>query len=191
MQPAIFLDRDGVIIENCPNYVRSWADVVIYPQALAALAKLSKLPYKIVIVTNQSAVGRGLISLSSARAINDRLIEEISQHGGRIDGVFMCPHAPDDGCDCRKPLPGLLLQAQQALSLDLSRSLMVGDALTDLLAAQAASVGRAALVRTGRGAAQARAALTARPPLDSLYIYDTLGDALAEQIALSSQLSAP
>jgi D-glycero-D-manno-heptose 1,7-bisphosphate phosphatase len=185
MEAAIFLDRDGVIIENCANYVRSWADVVIYPQALAALAKISKLPYKVVIVTNQSAVGRGLISLSTAWTINDRLTEEISRSGGRIDAVFMCPHAPEDGCECRKPRPGLLFQAQQALSLDLSLSLMIGDALTDLMAAQAAAVGRMALVRTGRGAAQACAAAPAGFPLEFLAVYDTLADALAKQIALS------
>jgi D-glycero-D-manno-heptose 1,7-bisphosphate phosphatase len=179
MQPAIFLDRDGVIIENCAHYVRSWADVQIFPQALAALAQISSWPYKVVIVTNQSVVGRGLISLESARAINDRLVDVIVRCGGRVDGVFMCPHAPEEGCACRKPRPGLLLQAQQAFSLDLSRSLMIGDALTDLMAAQAAAVGRMALVRTGRGAAQARAAAGSGFSLDSLSIYDTLADALA------------
>jgi D-glycero-D-manno-heptose 1,7-bisphosphate phosphatase len=180
MQPAIFLDRDGVIIENCPDYVRSWSDVLIFPEALVALAKISRWPYKIVIVTNQSVVGRGLISLESARAINDRLVDVIVRCGGRIDGVFLCPHAPEDGCACRKPRPGLLLQAQQALSLDLSRSLMIGDALTDLMAAQAAAVGRMALVRTGRGAAQAHIATGSGFSLDSLSICDTLADALAE-----------
>jgi D-glycero-D-manno-heptose 1,7-bisphosphate phosphatase len=189
MQPAIFLDRDGVIIENRADYVRSWSDVLIFPEALAALAKISRWPYKIVIVTNQSAVGRGLISLSAAQAINNRLENEIARCGGRIDAVFMCPHAPDDSCDCRKPRPGLLLQAQRALSLDLSRSLMIGDALTDIWAAQAASVGRTALVRTGRGAALARAGATVGLPLDSLHIYDTLADALAQELAISHQLS--
>jgi D-glycero-D-manno-heptose 1,7-bisphosphate phosphatase len=185
MEAAIFLDRDGVIIENCPTYVRSWADVVIYPQALAALAQMSKLPYQVVIVTNQSAVGRGLISLSTAWAINHRLVEEIARCGGRIDAVFMCPHAPADDCDCRKPRPGLLFRAQQALSLDLSRSLMIGDAWSDVAAAQAAAVGRTVLVRTGRGAAQAGAGAPAGFRLDCLAVYDNLADALAKQTGLS------
>ena len=155
MFPAIFLDRDGVIIENRPEYVRSWEDVFIYPQALSALAQASRSRYKIILVTNQSAIGRGIISFQTGVEINDRLVNIIQAAGGRIDGVFMCPHAPEENCDCRKPRPGLFLQAAQALSLDLENSIMIGDALTDLQAAQAAGITRAILVRTGRGAEQA------------------------------------
>jgi len=125
MYPAIFLDRDGVIIENRSNYVRSWADVQIYPQALNALANISESQYKIVVVTNQSVVGRGYISLEMANEINDRFIAEINKHGGRIDGVYMCPHAPEDNCKCRKPQPGLLLKAAQDLSVNLEQSVMI------------------------------------------------------------------
>ena len=111
MFPAIFLDRDGVIIENVPAYVRSWADVSIFPQAVQALVRLNHSPYKIVIVTNQAGIGKGLFSQAEAESINQRLIGEIERAGGRIDGVFMCPHTPNDGCDCRKPKPGLFMQA--------------------------------------------------------------------------------
>jgi len=152
--PAIFLDRDGVLIENIAGYVRSWSDVRPYPSAIAALTRLRHLPYPVLIVTNQSVVGRGLISSAEAEAMNARLVETIRAGGGRIDGVFMCPHAPEDGCACRKPRPGLLLQARDELDLNLADSLLVGDALEDIQAAQAAGVGRAALVRTGRGATQ-------------------------------------
>jgi len=152
--PAIFLDRDGVLIENIAGYVRSWSDVRPYPSAIAALTRLRHLPYPVLIVTNQSVVGRGLISSAEAEAMNARLVETIRASGGRIDGVFMCPHAPEDGCACRKPRPGLLLQARDELDLNLAESLLVGDALEDIQAAQAAGVGRAALVRTGRGATQ-------------------------------------
>ena len=96
MHPAIFLDRDGVIIENQPAYVRSWDDVQFIPQALVALARLRDSLFKIVIVTNQSAIGRGQITLSEADSINRRLVQVIEKAGGRIDGVFMCPHAPID-----------------------------------------------------------------------------------------------
>ena len=89
MNPAIFLDRDGVIIENVDTYVRSWSDVVIYPEAIRALSRLSETAYKIIIVTNQSVVGRGIISVSDAQAINQRLIQIIEQSGGRIDGIYM------------------------------------------------------------------------------------------------------
>jgi D-glycero-D-manno-heptose 1,7-bisphosphate phosphatase len=99
-------------------------------------------------------VGRGIITIEEAQEINDRLLAEIQENGGRIDRVFMCSHAPSAQCDCRKPEPGLFFQATEALSLDLERSVMVGDAFTDLLAAKAAGVPRLALVRTGRGEEQ-------------------------------------
>jgi D-glycero-D-manno-heptose 1,7-bisphosphate phosphatase len=154
MVPAIFLDRDGVLIENVDTYVRSWADVAVYPWTFAALARLKNSPYKIVIVTNQSLVGRGIISAEAAAAINDRLVAEVRASGGRIDAVFMCPHAPSVNCDCRKPQPGLILQACSRLSLDLSRSVMIGDALSDIGAGQNAGIPKNILLRTGRGDAQ-------------------------------------
>ena len=176
MYPAILLDRDGVIIENRPNYVRFWEDVHIYPQALTALASINNSSFKIIVVTNQSAVGRGLISLKTANVINERLINEIEQHGGRIDHVFMCPHTPDEGCNCRKPQPGLILRAEKELSLDLTRSIMIGDALSDIQAGQSAGIARTMLVRTGRGVEQVnlRKSLNLKP----FQIFDTLSDAL-------------
>ena len=156
MQPAIFLDRYGVIIKNRSSYVLDWSDVEFYPQALRALAEASTSPYKTVIVTNQSPVGRGLLSLQAAQEINQRLVATIEQSGGRVDGVFMCPHTPQERCSCRKPRPGLIFQAAEALSIDLGRSILVGDALSDLLAGHAAGVGQTALVLSGRGAAQSR-----------------------------------
>ncbi|MEN4098361.1 MAG: HAD-IIIA family hydrolase, partial [Anaerolineaceae bacterium] len=118
--PALFLDRDGVIIENRHDYVRSWADVDIYPQALNALAMIHHIPYKIIIVTNQSAVGRGMVNSAEVNHINNRLVEQITRAGGRIDGVYTCPHLPQDNCTCRKPKPGLIYQAAADLSLDLA-----------------------------------------------------------------------
>ena len=180
MYPAIFLDRDGVIIKNREAYVRSWNDVETYPQALTALAEASAKPYKFVIVTNQSVVGRGIIPLCAAWEINERLVETIVRSGGRVDGVFMCPHAPQANCECRKPKPGLLLQAARQLSLDLSRSVLIGDALSDLLAGQAFGVYRSILIRTGCGAGETNEALSAN--LGSFQINDTLSDALADII---------
>jgi D-glycero-D-manno-heptose 1,7-bisphosphate phosphatase len=176
MVPAIFLDRDGVIIENCPEYVRVWEDVQIFEQALAALRSLYSSTYKIVIVTNQSAIGRGIITFEQAHSINTRLIETIMHTGGRIDGVFMCPHTPDDQCQCRKPNPGMLLQAAKELSIDLSRSIMIGDALSDLLAGKRAEVPQLSLVRTGRGMLQSQ--LSVPDELGSFLIYDNLSNAI-------------
>ena len=180
MYPALFLDRDGVIVENRPDYIRSWADVFIFPQALEALVRVRIAPYKIVIVTNQSAVSRGLISFSEAEVINQRLVTEIKTAGGRIDAVLMCPHAPKDHCTCRKPLPGLLYQAAELLSIDLKNSVLIGDALSDIIAGQAAGIQKNALVRTGRGVVQASLANTVS--LEPFLIYDTLSQALADLI---------
>jgi D-glycero-D-manno-heptose 1,7-bisphosphate phosphatase len=176
LQPALFLDRDGVIIENRANYVRSWDDVKFFPQALEALAFIRESPYKIIVVTNQSAVGRGIIPLSTANVINERLVKVIEAANGRIDAVFMCPHAPDEACSCRKPKPGLLLQAAEQFSIDLSRSIMIGDALSDLKAGQMAGVDQVALLRTGRGATQAN--LPEAACFQPLRVYDTLATAL-------------
>jgi len=181
MFPAIFLDRDGVIIENRPSYVRSWREVFIYPHSIDALVKIVSSPFKIVIVTNQSAVGRGIIPLEVAWDINQRLVKVIETAGGRVDGVYMCPHAPDEDCDCRKPKPGLLFQAAKALSIDLKRSIMIGDAISDILAGQAAGIRQTALVLTGQGADQ----LQLPPPIgmEPYYVFDTLAEALADLIS--------
>ena len=176
MQPAIFLDRDGVIIENKDNYVQTWEDVEIFPQSLEALNRVSQSGYKVVIITNQSGIGRGIIPWNEADRINQRLVQVIKLAGGRVDGIFVCPHKPDEGCECRKPKPGLFYQAAATLSLDLSRSVMVGDAITDLEAAHAAGVRILALVLTGRGGDQIG---LARDFLDfEFFVFDTLKDAL-------------
>jgi histidinol-phosphate phosphatase family protein len=154
MFSAIFLDRDGVLIENRSNYVRKWSDVKIYPEAISALSRSSTKNYKIVIVTNQSAVGRGLISLETANEINSQLVKLIYHHGGKVDGVYMCPHKPNDDCNCRKPKPGLLLKAAKDLSLDLHSSWMIGDAWSDVQAGQHAGVRQTILLKTGRGKEQ-------------------------------------
>ena len=156
MEPAIFLDRDGVIIENRPSYILSWDDVTILPGSLEALRELHCHGVKIVVVTNQSAIGRGLISSSQAQAINEKLVGLIEQSGGHVEGLFMCPHTPEDQCDCRKPKPGLLLDAARSLNLDLGHSVMIGDALSDILAGQAAGVKENILLLTGRGEDQAK-----------------------------------
>ena len=171
---AIFLDRDGVLIENRSEYVREWSHVKIFPGALKALSHLHG--YKIVIVTNQSAVGRGLISLEIAHEINNQLIKVIKENKAKIDGVFMCPHTPSDQCSCRKPKPGLLLQAAKELSLDLHQSWMIGDAWSDLLAGKAAGVRGGVLLKTGRGNEQL---LQPQPDgLADFFVFNDLADAL-------------
>ena len=176
MYPAIFLDRDGVLIENRSDYVRDWSEVKIFPQAIDALTLPALQSYKVVIITNQSAIGRELMSLATADEINKRLLDLIHRRGGQIDAVYMCPHKPDDGCLCRKPKPGLLLRAAEELSIDLHRSWMIGDAWSDVLAGQTAGVRQSILLKTGRGRDQ----LTqpAPPNVSNHLIFDNLSQAL-------------
>lgn len=169
MHRAIFLDRDGVLIENRSEYVREWSQVTLLSQAIEALAHLHE--YKVVIVTNQSAVGRGLMTLEAAFEINHRLVEKIKESNGQVDGVYMCPHAPEDQCICRKPNPGLLLQAAEELSLDLHQSWMIGDAWSDLMAGKAAGVRGVVLLKTGRGNEQ-----LAQPQPENLVDYFVFND---------------
>lgn len=138
--PAIFLDRDGVINRNPPNYVKRWEEFEFLPGALEALRLLAGLPWQIFIVTNQSAVGRGILPQIALDQIHAKMREEIQSAGGRIDGIYFCPHKPEDGCDCRKPRPGLLLQAAREHSIEFERSIMVGDSPSDLAAAEAVSM---------------------------------------------------
>ena len=180
MNPALFLDRDGVIIENRPNYVRTWSDVSIYPQAVRALKKIEASEYKIFMLTNQSAVGRGIISHSTADKINRRLVKEIESAGGRVDGVFMCPHTPHENCPCRKPQPGMILEAAASSQLDLNNSIMIGDALSDIIAGQTAGVGQNVLVYTGRGLAQSNLPLANK--ISPFLVYENLLDALSHLI---------
>ncbi len=180
MQPAFFLDRDGVIIAYRKNYVLAWEQVAFIPRALAALQRLRETPYQVYIVTNQSPIGRGLLTWAQVETINQRLLAQVTAAGGRVDGVYVCPHHPKAGCACRKPEPGLILQAASDHDLDLGRSLIIGDALSDLQAGFAAGVGGAALVRTGRGAQQAQDAAAARMP--PFPVYDDLYQALEDLI---------
>jgi len=170
MRPAVFLDRDGVIIQNVADYVRSCEDIAFITSTLAALKHLAQSNYRIVMVTNQSAIGRGIISFSQSQEINRQIIDTISKAGGRVDGLYLCPHAPTDQCYCRKPKPGLILQAAQDLSIDLSHSVMIGDALTDIQAGQAAGVPTNILVKTGRGADQLRSPLVNTLPSFQVFV---------------------
>jgi histidinol-phosphate phosphatase family protein len=150
---AIFLDRDGVINANRPDYVKAWSEFVFLPRALAALRRLASSDFVIVVTTNQSAIARGLAAEATVREIHARMIAEVERAGGRIDAVYYCPHLPEENCACRKPQPGLYLRAARDLDLDLARSLVVGDAFADVAAAAAIGA-QPILVLTGLGREQ-------------------------------------
>jgi D-glycero-D-manno-heptose 1,7-bisphosphate phosphatase len=153
LRPAIFLDRDGVINHNRADHVKSWPEFEFLPGSLLALRRLARLDWPVVVVTNQAMIGRGQASRDSVDDIHARMLTAVLRAGGRIDAVMLCPHRPDEDCACRKPRPGLLLDAADALGLDLARSFMVGDAASDVMAALNAGC-QPVLVKTGRGSAQ-------------------------------------
>ena len=155
---AIFLDRDGVICKNRSDHVKSWQEFEFLPGAKKSLAALSQLNLPIIVVTNQAVVNRGLATASVVEDIHRRMVAEITAAGGRIDRVIYCSHRPEDNCECRKPKPGMLLQAAQEMNLDLAGSYFVGDAATDLIAARQVNC-QAFLVLTGRGFQQLMPAL--------------------------------
>jgi D-glycero-D-manno-heptose 1,7-bisphosphate phosphatase len=157
---AVFLDRDGTINWERADYVKSWEEYEWLPGALAALCALAELHVPIFVVTNQSIVGRGILDTSALQAIHARVRAEVSAAGGRLDDFFICPHAPADQCGCRKPKPGLLLEAAARYQLDLERCVFVGDSISDMQAAQAAGCAWL-LVRTGRQGATLDALLAA------------------------------
>ena len=152
-QPAIFLDRDGVINRNRPDHIKTWGEFEFLPGVLHALRRLAGVGLPMLVVSNQAAIGRGLTPRAAVDEIHRRMVAEIRAAGGRIDNVLYCPHRPEDDCACRKPRPGLLLLAAERLGLCLASSCLVGDAEADVLAAQAAGC-RAVLVKSGRGVEQ-------------------------------------
>ena len=155
LRPAIFLDRDGVIIEDT-HYLHRPEDVQFIPGALQAIADLNKLNFSVVLVTNQSGIGRGYYTWSDFEAVQEYILRELTSFGGWFDGVWACAFAPDgNSLDPasyhRKPGPGMLLAAAQALGLDLLSSWLVGDKPSDIEAAIAAGLTRSVHVLTGHG----------------------------------------
>jgi D-glycero-D-manno-heptose 1,7-bisphosphate phosphatase len=168
----VVVDRDGVINRESPDFIRSPAQWQPLPGALGAIADLTAAGFEVIVATNQSGVGRGLFTLATLETIHARMTSAIEAAGGRLAGIFVCPHAPDAGCDCRKPLPGLLRQIERAFGRPLAGLPVIGDAARDLEAAEAVGA-RAMLVRTGYGAAtEARLAGTRR-----VEVYDDLAAA--------------
>jgi D-glycero-D-manno-heptose 1,7-bisphosphate phosphatase len=149
----VILGRDGVLNEYREDHVKSPEEWQPVPGALEAVARLNQAGWHAVLATNQSGIGRGLVDMASLNAVHRHMMQLLAAKGGRIDAVFFCPHAPEDSCDCRKPLPGLMLQIGQRYGLDglLSRVPMVCDTARDLRAASAAGC-EPHLVRTGRAA---------------------------------------
>ena len=147
---AVFLDRDGVINENRPDHVKCWEEFHFLPGVKEAIARLSAAGVRLFVITNQAIVNRGIVTREVVEAVNARMVSELGACAGRIEEVAYCPHAADEACACRKPRPGLLLEVADKHAVDLRRAVLIGDAISDIAAAQAAGC-EAILVLTGRG----------------------------------------
>jgi D-glycero-D-manno-heptose 1,7-bisphosphate phosphatase len=132
------MDRDGVIVRRLPGYATDWRDIQILPGVIDALARMSEMGHRLFVLTNQSAVGRGLMTREALDDIHRRLAKRIAAEGGVIEAFLVCPHAPDEGCMCRKPNPGLFHIAAREYRVSLASSYMIGDSETDIAAAHAA-----------------------------------------------------
>ena len=150
--PVILLDRDGVLNVDLPTGVLRQEALEMVPGSAEAVARLCQAGYRVLVCSNQACVGRGELSLDELKRINARISAAVRQAGGAISAWYICPHRAEENCDCRKPQPGLLLQAQAAYDFDLATTCFVGDAVRDVQAAEAAGC-QPILVRTGKGRA--------------------------------------
>ncbi|MCK4608544.1 MAG: D-glycero-beta-D-manno-heptose 1,7-bisphosphate 7-phosphatase [Gammaproteobacteria bacterium] len=146
----IILDRDGVINKDSDDYIKSPAEWHAIYGSLAAIAKLNKMGCKVVVATNQSGIGRGLFSEDTLEQIHQKMQRELAVVGGSLDGIFYCPHHPDDNCECRKPKPKMLLHILHKYNMTPKETLVIGDSLRDIKAAKAIGCD-SVLVKTGKG----------------------------------------
>jgi D-glycero-D-manno-heptose 1,7-bisphosphate phosphatase len=163
MQPIlklIILGRDGILNEFREDHIKAPEEWVAVPGALEAVSRLNHAGWHVVVATNQSGIGRGMIDMAAVNAVHAHMMRSLQAAGGRFDAVFFCPHTPEDQCDCRKPLPGMAQDIGRRYGVDLAMVPMVGDTLRDLQAAQAAGC-EPHLVRSGRAAALDAAQLAA------------------------------
>ena len=151
-QKVVFLDRDGVINRDSPNYIKSWSEFEFLPGSLEAIKKLTMNGFVVMVITNQSVIHRKMISLKALEHIHEMMKKTVLSRGGDIRDIFFCPHIPEDQCDCRKPNTGLILKAQEKHRIDLKSSIMVGDSAKDIECARNAGCGTVILVKTGNGA---------------------------------------
>jgi D-glycero-D-manno-heptose 1,7-bisphosphate phosphatase len=173
MLKLIVLDRDGVINEDSDDYIKAPEEFIPIPGSLEAIARLTQAGWRVVVATNQSGVARGYYDLATLQRIHDKLHRLLAPLGGQIEAIFYCPHGPDDGCECRKPKPGLLRDIEARLQVSLQGVPAIGDSLRDLEAAQA--VGAAPmLVRTGKG----ERTLAKGKGLDGIPVYADLAAAV-------------
>jgi len=173
----VLLDRDGVINADSDAFIKSPEEWRPLPGSLEAIAELSRHGIKVVVISNQSGLARGLFDLATLQRIHDKMRRMVEAHGGEISAIYFCPHGPDDGCSCRKPKPGLLQAFGRDYQVELRGIPLIGDSLRDIQAARA--VGAAPiLVKTGKG----RQTLADNPDID-IPVFEDLHDAVPYLLA--------
>jgi D-glycero-D-manno-heptose 1,7-bisphosphate phosphatase len=171
---VVILDRDGVINQDSDLYVKSLAEWIPLPGSIDAIARLSHAGYRIAVATNQSGLARGLLRRTDLDVMHQQLRALLAEQGARIEMIVYCPHGPDDGCPCRKPRPGMLIEIARRMSLDLRGIPYIGDSLSDISAARAAGA-RPWIVRTGKGE---QALLTGSNQLEGVMVSNDLAAAV-------------
>ena len=182
-QTTVFLDRDGVINQDPAGYIKSWNEFFFLPRSLKAIELLTKNGFPIIIITNQSAVGRKMLTQNQLKAMHEQMREAIRGEGGIITDIFFCPHLPEQDCSCRKPKPGMIHRAQITHRIHLAAACMVGDSERDIECAKNAGCGCTILVRTGNGV-KAEKALVKRqifPDYVASDLYDAAGWIISNQ----------
>ncbi len=150
LKKVVFLDRDGTINVDSADYIKSRSEFDFIPGSLEAIRDLTVNGFTVIVITNQSALARRLVSAAELDAMHAMMCREVNEAGGKITDVFFCPHMPHEGCKCRKPEPGLIDQAHRKYRIDLAVSIMVGDSAKDIACGRNAGCGRTVLVKSGR-----------------------------------------
>ncbi len=171
----IIIDRDGVINHDSDAYIKSEEEWQPIDGSLEAIARLNHGGYTVVVASNQSGLARGYFDIETLSAMHRKMDEMLSKVGGQVDAIFYCPHGPDDGCACRKPKPGMLLDIGQRFNVSLKDVVFVGDSISDIKAASHANA-KSMLVRTGKGV-KAEKILHAEGKND-IPVYDDLATAV-------------
>ena len=169
----VILDRDGVINQDSDDFIKTLDEFILLPGSLEAIKRLKQAGYQVVVATNQSGIARGYLTLDTLNAMHGKLNGLLAEIDATIDGYFYCPHGPDDGCECRKPKPGLYQQISQQFNVSLEGIPVIGDSLRDLEAARAVGA-KPILVRTGKG----RRTLAAGKGLEDVPVYENLAEAV-------------
>jgi D-glycero-D-manno-heptose 1,7-bisphosphate phosphatase len=149
LKKVVFLDRDGVINYDSPEYIKNRSEFKFIPGSIEAVEELTRNGFTSIVISNQSALSRKLVTPEELNDIHKMMKQAIASAGGRITEIFFCPHMPGDGCQCRKPGPGLIFRAQRKYNIDLAGAVMVGDSTRDIACARNAGCGAAVLVESG------------------------------------------